>query len=369
MSMAEPIQELPSSTPSPRRWLRFGIRIVVSLGVMGWLLSRLEWEAMREVAARAEPTGWLMALVLYGLVQMGLSSSRWQMLAEPLGFQSPWRRYFGLYYVGLFFNLFLPTSMGGDVVRAWSLADRADRRWPALLSVISDRLSGLLALVMLACLATIFDRGSLPPSILWTVWGLAGGMGAGLLLLPRLGRRFQSLARLAAALSVSQGHRRRWFMALGISLCVQSASVVQIALMGQSLGLQVPVMGYAVVVPLVSVLTLLPVSVGGIGVREGSLVLLLKPLGVTGAAALALGLAWFAMNFVMGMVGGLVYLFFGSSLSGPSANMQPGADASGASAPSAAAPPINGFLQENRRHGSVHRHSHQGRTRQSEAAA
>lgn len=350
-----------------RRWLRFAVRALVSMTVMGWLLSRLDWAALQAVARQAEPTGWFLAVVLYALVQMGLSSSRWQMLAEPMGFRSPWRRYFGLYYVGLFFNLFLPTSMGGDVVRAWSLADQPERRWPALLSVVSDRLSGLLALVLLAGLATFFDHGSLPRTVVWTVWSLAGGMVVGFLLLPRLGKRLPAFAKLAAALSVSRGHRRRWFMALGISICVQSASVVQIALMGQALGLQVPAMGYAVVVPLVSLLTLLPVSVGGIGVREGSLVLLLRPLGVSEAAALALGLAWFAMNFVMGMVGGLVYLFFGQHLVGPSSQSS---GSSGMTEAQASVPATHEqSLQEHQPNGSLNCRAYQGRAGQSQAAA
>lgn len=289
-----------------RRWL---LRLVVSLVILGGLIWKTNWPPLLAVFQQAEPWGWCLALFLYAGVQMSLSSSRWRVLAEPLGFSAPWRHYFTLYYIGLFFNLFLPTSMGGDVVRAWTLAETKDRRMRAFLSVVSDRLSGLLALVLLACGATLLFERPLPWWLLGTVWGLAAGLVGGYAMLPWLSRRSEKLRTLAQSLSFSRTHLKGWFLALGISIAVQSASVIQIALMGRALGLNVPFLGYAVVVPLVSLLTMLPISVGGMGVREGSLILLLAPFGVGEAGALALGLSWFAMNLVMGLAGGLVYLF------------------------------------------------------------
>lgn len=289
-----------------RPWL---LRLALGLSVLGFLVWKTEWAPLLALFRGMEPGGWCLALLLYAGVQMGLSSSRWRLLAEPLGFRAPWRHYFTLYYIGLFFNLFLPTSMGGDVVRAWTLAETKDRRVKAFLSVVSDRLSGLLALVLLACLATLLFDQPLPAWIRLTVWGLAAGMILGYALLPVLAKRSPKLLSVAHALSVSRGHRWRWAVALGLSLLVQSASVAQIALMGEALGLRVPLLGYAVVVPLVSLLTMLPISVGGMGVREGSLLLLLAPFGVSGPEAVGLGLSWLAMNLVMGLGGGLVYLF------------------------------------------------------------
>jgi uncharacterized membrane protein YbhN (UPF0104 family) len=316
---AETSESLNGSPPAAaarlRRWL---IRLAIGLSVLGWLIWKTDWRTLADLFRQAEPIGWCVALFLYAGVQMGLSSSRWRVLAAPLGFAAPWRRYFTLYYMGLFFNLFLPTTMGGDVVRAWALAETKDRRLKAFWSVVSDRLSGLFALVLLACLATMLYDRPLPFWIHATVWSLTVGMIVGYAALPWLGRRSARFATTAQALSVSGEHWRGWLLALGLSLAVQSASIVQIALMGRALGLEVPLLGYAVVVPLVSLLAMLPISVGGMGVREGSLILLLNPFGVSDAGALAVGLSWFAMNLVMGLAGGLVYLFRGQTSSAAS---------------------------------------------------
>jgi uncharacterized membrane protein YbhN (UPF0104 family) len=293
------------------RWPQLLGRATISVGILGWLLWRLDWPHLLAVVQQAQPTGWLTALVLYGGVQLGLSSYRWRILGRALGFFHPWWRYLQLYYVGLFFNLFLPTSMGGDVVRALNLAEQPSRRLAAGWSVVSDRLSGLVALVLLACAASLLQWHTLPASPRLLIWSLAGGLLLALFLLPTLGQRWQRLGNLATAMSLSRAYRREFIAALGLSLVIQAASIVQIAYMGRALGIDLGLLGYSVVVPLVSLMTMLPVSISGLGVREGSFVVFMAAYGVAAPAAVALGLSWFVMNLVVGAVGGVVYLLSG----------------------------------------------------------
>jgi uncharacterized membrane protein YbhN (UPF0104 family) len=296
----------PTAPPKPNRWW---LRGLVSVAVLAWLVYRIDWRPLAQTLGGLHLGGWLAALLFY-VVAQAVSSLRWKMLAEPLGFAVPYRRYVALYYTGMFFNLFLPTSMGGDVVRAWALAGGTGgpgRRLPAMWSVISERMSGLIALVALACLASLCYRGPLPAETHVLVWGAAAGLAAGLALLPTLGRWSPKLRTVAEGLSVCRGQRRRWLAALGLAVIVQVASTGQIVLVGHALGLNVPLLGYAVVVPLVSLATMLPVSLNGVGIREGGLVLLLAPLGVSEPQAVALGLAWFGLTLAMGLIGGGVF--------------------------------------------------------------
>ncbi|HMP01227.1 MAG TPA: lysylphosphatidylglycerol synthase transmembrane domain-containing protein [Gemmatales bacterium] len=294
--------------PARSRWPQTLLRAGISVAILGWLLWRLDWPHLLEVLRQAEPQGWFIALVIYGVVQLGLASYRWRLLGRALGFHQPWRRYLGLCYEGLFFSLFLPTSIGGDVVRALRLADEPRRRLAAGWSVVSDRLSGLVALVGVACVASIWQVQLLPVIAQAGLWLLALGLVVGRFWLPRLARRSERLNNLATALSLSQAYRRESWSALGLSLAIQLASIVQIAYMGRALGLDLGLGVYAVVVPLVALATMVPVSIGGLGVREGSFVVLLAPYGVPATTAVALGLSWLAMNVVVGLVGGLVYL-------------------------------------------------------------
>src|SRR5207253_2317310 len=116
------------------------------------------------------------------------SAARWRLLARPLGFHSPLGAFIRFYFVGMFFNLLLPTSVGGDVVRAWYLDGGSGRRMPAFLSVLVDRLSGLLILLSLACVADIFCPIALPYWIGASIWTTAGCALLGVLALPAVTR-------------------------------------------------------------------------------------------------------------------------------------------------------------------------------------
>jgi hypothetical protein len=276
---------------------------------LGWLVWEVDWQPVA-AALGATHVGWFCAaLALYGVAQ-AISALRWQLLAQPLGFRASYGRHVSLYCVGMFFNLFLPTSLGGDVVKAWRLAEHAHglprRRWRAVLSVFSERFCGLLALLLLATAATAAAIDLLPLWILAMVWGLAAGCVVGLALLPLAASRLAKAGKLVHALSLSRRHGRRWAAAFGLSLAVQVAAVLQVWFLALALALPASVWVCAVVAPLVSLLTLLPVSVNGIGVREASLVLLLAPAGVAAADALGLGLLWFVMLLAASAPGGVL---------------------------------------------------------------
>ena len=117
-----------------------------------------------------------------------VSAVRWQWLARPLGFGGPLRQYVGAYFVGMFFNLLLPTSVGGDAVRAVYLNAGSGRRVAAVLSVLLDRLSGLIVLIGVACLATILCPMPLPGWVRLAVGGAAAAAAIGLSLAPWIAR-------------------------------------------------------------------------------------------------------------------------------------------------------------------------------------
>ena len=102
--------------------------------------------------------------------------------------------------------------------------------------------------------------------------------------------------------------------AVGWGLVVQLLNVLVVVELGQALGLRIPLLAYFNVVPVVAVLTLLPVSVSGVGVREGGLVWMLAAYGVGQGMGITLGVLWFLVTVAGGLVGGLAYLFGAKSL-------------------------------------------------------
>jgi uncharacterized membrane protein YbhN (UPF0104 family) len=284
--------------------------------LLGVLAVRLDWQRLGAAFARLDVGLWLLALGVYGLAQ-AVSGLRWQRLAALAGFGGRPRRYVAYYFIGMFFNLALPTSVGGDVVRAWYLARQAEgpvtgRRGAALLSVLLERGSGLCLLVVVACVATALCPLPLPSWVVAVVVALGSAAALGLALLPLLPRLLPLLpARLRGLAEGGLAYLRHpWELLLSaaLSALVQAAGLVLVGLIGRSLGLPVPPLYYGVLVPLVTLLTLLPVSVNGVGLREVACVALLAPLGVGRGEAVALGLLWFAVGVAAGLGGAVVYL-------------------------------------------------------------
>jgi uncharacterized protein (TIRG00374 family) len=301
-------------------------RLAVSAAILGALAWRINWG---QVAAAFRALDWGLWVASLGvlLAAQVVSALRWQWLSRPLGFADPLRRYVGLYFVGMFFNLLLPTSVGGDAVRAVGLNAGSGRRMAALLSVLLDRLSGLLVLLALACVAALACPVPLPAWVTASVGGTALAAAVGLALLPastRVLARIDSdggrwhgvlvkVRRLAAAVREAAGmYRREPRLMVGstaLSVLVQAASVVQVALVGRAVGAEVPMAVYGVAVPMVALLTLLPVSLSGMGVREAGMVLFLRPVGVPAGAAVTVAFLWFCGQTAAGLAGAGVYLF------------------------------------------------------------
>lgn len=299
------------------------LKIGVTVALLGWLAWRTDWPHVAETFAGLQFSLWLAALGVYGVAQV-LSSLRWQMLSRPLGFEQPLRHFLGFYFIGMFFNLLLPTSVGGDVVRAFYLARGNGRRLPATVSVVVDRLSGLAVLISLACGAVLFAPMALPPWVAWSVWLTTAAMAAGALfvwlyfLLPaaadRPARRInRKLAVLQSAMQTLQDALRErpqlLLYSTALSVGVQAANIVLVWLVGLAIGADIPPAYYWIVVPMVSLLQVVMPSLNGHGVREGGLILFLGEVGVASSVAVSLGFLWFSVMATAGLCGGLVYLF------------------------------------------------------------
>jgi uncharacterized membrane protein YbhN (UPF0104 family) len=271
-------------------------RILGSVALLVCFGSQVDWQRVLGMMRQVRLELCFLAVGLYVATQI-VSSIRWHMLARPLGFHRPLAHLVSFYFIGMFFNLVLPTSVGGDVVRAWYLDARSGRRLAAFLSVFVDRLSGLLVLLSMACVAVCFCPAQAPRWLPWSVWGSAAACVLGLVLLPRFTSFLKPGSRLhRLGTEVPQAMRLAARPGpLLLSCFVQGANVVIVYLIGQALGIGVPPSYYWVVVPMVSLLTMMPISLNGMGVREGGMVLFLAPLGVGVDAAVSLSFLWFAV--------------------------------------------------------------------------
>jgi uncharacterized membrane protein YbhN (UPF0104 family) len=290
------------------------------------LLSVLAWQtSWADVVARFADlrAGWWCAAFVLLLLGLTGSARRWQIYANEVGFDGPWWQFCTYYFVGMFFNLVLPTSVGGDVVRVVYLNDQGSRKWPAFVSVLLERASGLMVLIAFACVGLFFCPFTLPAWVLACVWGSAAGS-----LLAVLVVRYAACWRW-----LSQDQReqlrliidllqlpRLWARTAMLSVLTQAAGVVVVWCLAMSIGLDVPFAYVCVFAPMLTLLMLLPVSVGGMGVREGGMVLFLAPLGIDTGSALTLAFLLFSVGAAISLLGGLLYL-----LGVPPARLNPAA--------------------------------------------
>jgi uncharacterized membrane protein YbhN (UPF0104 family) len=287
------------------------LRLVVSAALLAWLGWRLNWLQVVEAFRQLRMEFWLAAVGIYAVAQIA-SAFRWRLLARPLGFRQPLGPFAAFYLIGMFFNLFLPTSVGGDVVRAWYLDGGNGRRLLAFLSVFVDRLSGLMVLLSLACVGVLVCPVVLPRWIPWSVWVTAGCGFAGLAAAVLCGRWTDRQGRIGRFFEAAQLYLCQpgvLVEATTLSLVVQAANVVLVWFVGLAISAPVPASFYWIAVPMVTLLTLLPVSLNGIGVREGGMILFLSPLGVNAATALTLSFLWFTVFTAVSATGAIVYLF------------------------------------------------------------
>jgi uncharacterized membrane protein YbhN (UPF0104 family) len=249
------------------------------------------------------------------LVQV-VAGIRWAELARPLGFDFPRRMFVWRFFEGMFFSLCLPSSIGGDVVKAYRIGDTTPRRLLAGCSVLADRLTGLSALAVLggAALAARKYDLSLPVTLAVAAGLLAVVLGAFLLAVSFLDTIIAVLPEggpFRGFLSELLPYQQRPSLiakAVAWSFLVQAGGAVSVAVSARALGVEQPLSVWFSVVPLVALVAVLPISIGGFGVRENATALLLAEQGVSADRAVGVALLWGLSQLVIGLMGGVLFL-------------------------------------------------------------
>ncbi len=267
-------------------------------------------------------TATLVLLLLAGVV--GLTAWRWERLVRVLGLALPLRTAFRLTWVGMFFNLAIPGSTGGDVVKAWYAARLLGAPTRAVVSVFVDRALGLFALVLLAGAALLLAPGdpAYARATRLVLLCLAGGILGGVLVLSRRVRRGLGLTALTrrlpfagvlaetdAALRLYRGHPVGVGVALLLSLANHLGTVACAWLLVGALGFHdLGLLPVLVVVPLATLVAAVPLLPGGWGVGEAAYAWLLSPFGVAPTEAVALSVVLRLALLLVGLPGGLLWV-------------------------------------------------------------
>jgi uncharacterized membrane protein YbhN (UPF0104 family) len=299
-----------------KRWLNV-LKIVVSGGLMIYLLAfQVDLGQLWQVVRQAR-WWYLVAAMVLMVAGTALRAVRWRILLQALDIAVPLQSLVHLYFVGAFFNIFLPTGLGGDAVKMTRLARVTGRVPEAIGTTLVDRATGLWVLFVLALSAlpfsyTLLPQGWAPIIALGTLGGVIGGwVVMGTPLVPWLGSqvRLPGQAKLERFYySISQLGYPALGKACAVSLIFDLLLILFNVLIACGLNVGQPLGIFVLFTPIVSFSLALPVSIGGLGVREQTYVLLFGSLGVSDAAAAAMSLTNYALtNLVVGLLGGALY--------------------------------------------------------------
>ncbi len=312
-----------SLSQSPRAMLMLVAKLVVSVGLFAWLFQRVDWNAIGPALGRATPF-WIVAAATLLLASHFLASYQWNRLLRAAGIEAPFWKVVSYYHVGLFFNNFLPANVGGDLARTLDAARYGSSRASALSTVILDRLIGTVALGSIAVITTIpaLDHYHLAAAYA----GVVVFFAAAVLMLravlePRmlaalervlraigLARVAPALEQLSQSLAAFRGRRTLMLTLFAVALVVQVMRIGVHVLFAQALGLHVPTAYFFLFVPLLAVIVSLPISLNGIGVREGAGILLFGLVGLDRSSAFALQFGTYLVAVGVSLLGGLVFL-------------------------------------------------------------
>ena len=297
------------------------LRIVVSVGLIGFLVTRLDLENMLRFLRRAD-----VSLVLATLVAVFVDRSfmvvRWMKLVDALDIHVPRLRVVKIFFLSTFFGSFLPSGVGGEAVRAISFSRLTSRAVESVASVVMDRLLGLLSMLLMGLLSlTVFYRVYPHPALVGAVVVLAVGVVAVLALALSRTMHAKVLARgqenWVSKAAQAMGRYRDRLGTLGLvlllSLGVQGLRVLQAYLLSEAMDLKTPLIYFLCFIPPILVVTMLPISVGGWGTANIAYVALFSQVGMDRDGAFVLSVLILALGVIGNLPGGLIYAWEGFS--------------------------------------------------------
>jgi uncharacterized protein (TIRG00374 family) len=300
------------------------LKIVISIGLVAWAFAKIDLKQVGAQLATANPWLVLAALALFE-VAIIINGLKWQVLLHAQGIRVPFGALLQFLFTGFFFNNFLPANVGGDVIRGYGLARYTDRAAGAAVSVVVDRIVGLIAYMSTALVAAVIvvnlNSGKDLQQLEWIalVALLVLLVGFATLLSRRvraLMSRFFALRwlsplaplwnRISSAFDAYRFQYRALAMAFGLGLLGIMCTAFVNWLLSQSMGGLMPLPTIFLLNPLIALVLMLPISIGGIGVSQAAYPFLYGLTGVPPSHALAVSLLMQAI-VILGSLPGAVF--------------------------------------------------------------
>jgi len=308
-----------------KKGLRYVLNVVLSLLLIALIIHFTGIDKIAITIAAMSISLFLVAVIIEN-VGVLVSAKKWHMLLAMKGVQIPFITAWKYYYIGTFFNAFFPTTVGGDVIKAYGLSQHLSKKEEAFSSAIMDRITGLAAVLIIGSVALIIGWQVIPQvalvlALIILLLPLALIIlifttdAVGWLLRWSLFTKFGRLTAFAEQIYLSlREYRlsgRLLLPVVVLSLVYHGILVVNNYVLSQALGLDIPIYYFFIFIPIAEILVFLPVTIQGFGVREGTYVTLFSSIGVGAAQAFSLGFSNQLVKLIGNIIGGVVYAFSG----------------------------------------------------------
>ncbi len=299
------------------------LRIGISLILLFFLFKKVDERVMLETVKRADKT-LLAAAFIFFFGTYALCAYRWHLLLKALGVNLPLKRVIISFAGGIFFSLFLPSSIGGDFMRSIDLAVSTQRPRQVVAAVLLDRLSGYIGIVILTLAAFCLGWNLInDTSVTISVGVLLAILIAIMLVLfnkfiyakinkfldsPTAGRIREAIANLHQEIHSFRRQKKVIVNNILLSIVIQMINPITFYLIALAIGVKINLVYFFIFLPIIGAITLLPISIGGLGLRDYMTVLFFAKVGVAKDLAFAMSLISFIFILIYGSIGGLIYV-------------------------------------------------------------
>lgn len=318
---------VPSAVSQVRAWLsmprvKYWMRVCFSIALLALLLFYVDFDGTLMLVANLRSELFIAAFAMAMLNRI-ISAYRWYVLLYGKNPGVTFGLIIRLSFTSIFLGMFLPGSIGTEAIRVYALSREISDVHLSFTSVLLERLTGLFVLLLIVVVVLNWAPPGIPQTINVLVWlGLAGlVLGSAALMNQRLRTWIDNIFTEHSLLSF-QNHVNKIYTCLDtykrqkmvIAGSIVTAMITQfvrisvVALCGLSLGLDISLIYFAIFVPIIVLIGMLPISIGGLGVAEATFVFLFSLIGVPVEAAFALGLLFLATNIMIVLPGAWFYV-------------------------------------------------------------
>jgi len=301
----------------------FGTRMIVSAVLFVYIIDTNNIKVILQTI-RYSSILWILAALVLNAVGKTISAYRWQYLLLAQEIKASISTLIGSLLVGHFFNIFLPTTVGGDIVRVYDMQKLSKKGAQSFSTVVVERMMGIFALALFAVIGTlagVLIGLEVKPFILIVLMLFFISIASFIILFYphltlffvnrlshiRLYKLAQMITKVNTAFTAIGKQKKVLLVTFIYSAVLQVNVVLHYYFIGLSLHLTLPLIYYFIIFPLIIIILMLPISINGIGLRENVHVVLLGIVGISSQDAIAFSWIVFGIVLLHGLVGGVVY--------------------------------------------------------------